>query len=148
MTKSNYTYNQMDKQLTIQQAADELGVSTHTLRFYEREGMLGTLVDRNTSGHRRYSEQVIMWVRLLLCLRQTGMPLSAVKVFADMSRQGTTTTKERLAMLRRHDETLLHHVAELQIAHDILQTKIKRYETLVKDDAANAELAHTMQVNR
>ena len=131
--------------LTIQQAAEKLGVSSHTLRYYEREGLLGSQISRNESGHRRYSQQSLLWVKLLLCLKQTGMSLVEIRAFAEMSRQGTVTTEERLFMLQRHEKTLSQHIGELQKAHSALQDKIERYEILLADESVAAALATKMQ---
>jgi DNA-binding transcriptional MerR regulator len=130
--------------LTIQQAAERLGVSAHTLRYYERLGLLGWQVRRSASGHRLYSEQALLWIQLLLCLRQTGMSLEAIKDFGQMSRQGTATIPERLAMLERHADTLRRHITELNRAQAQLQAKIRRYKILRDHPDRADELTRAM----
>lgn len=66
--------------LTIHDMAERTGVSAHTLRYYERVGLLDS-VARTVSGRRRYSAADVEWVRLLICLRQTGMDIRAMLRF-------------------------------------------------------------------
>ena len=65
--------------LSIAEASAATGVSTHTLRYYERAGLMLRPVDRASSTHRRYSDGDIGWVRFLTRLRWTGMPISVIR---------------------------------------------------------------------
>ncbi|MET0860581.1 MAG: MerR family transcriptional regulator, partial [Microbacterium sp.] len=65
--------------LSISDAAAATGLSTHTLRYYEREGLMLTPVDRASSTHRRYSDADITWVQFLTRLRSTGMPIAGIR---------------------------------------------------------------------
>lgn len=66
----------------MQEAAQETGLSAHTLRYYERIGLLET--QRNESGYRRYSEGDLGWLRVLQCLRDTGMPIQTMQRYAQL----------------------------------------------------------------
>jgi DNA-binding transcriptional MerR regulator len=89
--------------LTIAEVAEHTGLTRHTLRYYERAGlMLG--VDRAGSGHRRYSEHDLGWIELITKLRATGMPIREVRRYADLVRAGDGNEDERLALLRAHRE--------------------------------------------
>src|SRR5579859_4052458 len=88
-------------ELTIAEVAERIGLTRHTLRYYERDGlMLG--VDRAGSGHRRYSERDLSWLELITKLRATGMPIREVRRYAEMVRAGEGNEAERLALLRAH----------------------------------------------
>src|SRR5215469_13682981 len=89
--------------LTIAEVADRTGLTRHTLRYYERDGlMLG--VGRAGSGHRRYSERDLGWIELITKLRATGMPIREVRRYAELVRAGDGNEDERLALLRAHRE--------------------------------------------
>jgi len=85
-------------QLTIAEAAERTGLTRHTLRYYERDGlMLG--VGRAGSGHRRYSERDLGWIELITKLRATGMPIREVRRYAELARAGDGNEDERLGLL-------------------------------------------------
>ncbi|HTX81197.1 MAG TPA: MerR family transcriptional regulator [Streptosporangiaceae bacterium] len=70
----------------------------HALRFYEREGMLASPVQRDPDGHRAYSEQDLEWLDLCIKLRSSGMPLAAIGRYAELVRQGEGNEQDRLAL--------------------------------------------------
>lgn len=119
----------MTEALTVRQASQRLGISAHTLRYYEAEGLLGDTVDRDALGHRRYPEQTILWLRLLLCLKDTGMPLSEIKEFVALAQQGAVS--EQLARIRQFEATVTANIRELQHAQQLLHDKAERYEQLL-----------------
>src|SRR5947207_8778734 len=90
-------------ELTIAEVAERTGLTRHTLRYYERDGlMLG--VDRVGSGHRRYSEHDLGWIELITKLRATGMPIREVRRYADLVRAGEGNEEARVELLRAHRE--------------------------------------------
>jgi DNA-binding transcriptional MerR regulator len=89
--------------LTIAEVAERTGLTRHTLRYYERDGLMLS-VDRAGSGHRRYSDLDLEWIELITKLRTTGMPIREVRRYAEMVRSGEGNEQERLALLRAHRE--------------------------------------------
>jgi len=87
--------------LTIAEVAERTGLTRHTLRYYERDGLMLS-VDRAGSGHRRYSQRDLEWIELITKLRTTGMPIREVRRYAEMVRVGEGNEEERLALLRAH----------------------------------------------
>lgn len=77
----------MSEALTIQEVAERTALSPHTLRYYERVGLLEA-PDRAASGHRRYGEGDLEWLTLLKRLRATGMPIREMRRYAELVRQG------------------------------------------------------------
>lgn len=71
-------------ELGIQQAAQEVGISAHTLRYYERIGLI-TDVPRDPAGHRRYDEDRLRWLDFLTKLRSTGMPIQGMLRYAELN---------------------------------------------------------------
>src|SRR2546430_12806578 len=81
--------------LTVGEAAAKVGLSVHTLRWYEQEGLV-TPVVRDAVGRRRYSADDLDWLQLLTCLRGTGMPVREMRRYAELARTGAATGDERL----------------------------------------------------
>src|SRR6266571_3366250 len=111
----------METGLTIQQVAQQTGLSIDTLRYYERIGLLEP-VGRAQNGHRRYTQHDLAWIDLLMRLRDTGMPRAQMVRFAELRRQGSATLTERRLMLEQHMATLQHKIArikELEALQDV-----------------------------
>ncbi len=121
----------MTKQYTIQEAAELTQLSAHTLRFYERIGLLRT--PRADNGHRRYSDNDLGWVRFVMLLRGTDMPLPEIAEFMKLEKEGQATIDKRLHMLEDHREELVQHIAELQAYLSALDTKIDYYRHTTSD---------------
>ncbi len=115
--------------LTIADAARTSGLSVHTLRYYERAGLIGD-VDRATSGHRRYSEADMAWVETIRCLRATGMPIARIRRYAELVRSGGNE-RERLALLEEHREAVRAQLAEVQGHLAFVERKIATYEEII-----------------
>jgi len=123
--------------LSIGEIARRSGVSAHTLRFYEAEGILQP-AGRAGNGHRRYRDEDLAWLAFVLRLKHTGMPLAEIRRYAVLRAQGEATTGERLAMLERHRERLAAQIDELQASARALDDKIDIYRGLL---AATGERA-------
>jgi len=116
-------------ELTIQQLSNEVGVTVHTLRYYEREGLISS-VNRAKNGHRRYTEEDIVWIRFLRCLRNTGMPISRIKEYINLMKIGPTTVPQRQALLEAHRVALKQKLTELTDNLEMVNLKIEYYENL------------------
>jgi DNA-binding transcriptional MerR regulator len=112
--------------LTIQEAADVTGLSVHTLRYYERIGLLHP-VGRAKNGHRRYSEQDITLIRTLNIWRMTGMPLADIQRYVKLVQAGEITAAERRAILEAHRKTVMSQMEELQNTLALIDYKIQNY---------------------
>jgi DNA-binding transcriptional MerR regulator len=115
--------------VTIHEAAEHTGLSAHTLRYYERIGLLDPPA-RAGSGHRRYTERDLDWLVFLTRLRATGMPISGMLRYAELVRQGPRTAPERLALLKEHREAVAAQMARLQGDLDVIDYKITSYEQM------------------
>lgn len=115
--------------LTIADAARASGLSVHTLRYYERAGLIGG-VDRASSGHRRYSEADMEWVEAIRCLRASGMPIARIRRYYELVRTGGHE-HERLALLEEHREAVRAQLAEAQGHLAFVERKIAIYEELL-----------------
>jgi DNA-binding transcriptional MerR regulator len=113
-------------ELTVAEAAREAGVSAHTLRYYERAGLLAR-VERNGSGHRRFTAEDIEWVVMVTRLRATGMPIRAIREYAELVRAGEGNELERLALLEEHRERVLEQLATIERNLELVDYKIGLY---------------------
>jgi DNA-binding transcriptional MerR regulator len=116
----------MDHELSIQQVALQTGLSVHTLRYYERIGLMDP-IGRASSGHRRYTESDLEWIILLTRLRTTDMPIAEMQLFAQLVRQGEGTITERLAVLEAHQRKLHQQLEAIQMTLVLLDEKIAHY---------------------
>jgi DNA-binding transcriptional MerR regulator len=114
--------------VSISQVAEATGLSTHTLRYYEREGLMLTDVDRAQSLHRRYSPADIEWVRFLTRLRSTAMSISEIREYVELVRLGDDTSAQRLELLLRHRTIVLSRLADMTSSLAAIDVKIAIYE--------------------
>ncbi len=114
--------------LTIGQVAERTGLSVHALRFYEREGVFASAVQRTPDGRRAYSEDDLEWLDLCVKLRSSGMPLAAIRRYAELVRQGPGNEAGRLAILRQHEERITAQLAALTACLEMISFKVKIYE--------------------
>jgi DNA-binding transcriptional MerR regulator len=121
----------MSSLLSIGEVAERTGLSVHALRFYEREGLFPTPVRREVNGHRAYSEDDLEWLDTCSNLRASGMPLAAIRRYAELIGQGDGNEEERLALLREHRERVTAQIAELNKCLDLISWKVGVYEDLV-----------------
>lgn len=112
--------------LTITEAVERTGLSAHTLRYYERVGAIDP-PGRSPSGHRRYRPEDVGWLALVKCLRDTGMPISSMRRFADLIRAGDDTARERKELLAEHRAYVVSRIERLQSNLALIDTKIDHY---------------------
>ncbi|HEX2915494.1 MAG TPA: MerR family transcriptional regulator [Chloroflexia bacterium] len=124
----------MKEELTIQEVAEQTGLSVHTLRYYERVGLLDP-VGRATSGHRRYTGDDLIWVSFLKCLRATGMSIRQMQEFADLRRQGSGSESERLAFLEAHQQLVREDLRRLEDYLAVIERKINSLRTALSEEA-------------
>ena len=112
---------------TTAKAAEKIGISAHTLRFYDKEGLLPN-VGRDEHGNRRFTDNDLQWLSLLQCLKNTGMSLKDIKRFAECTTIGDDTIDERLALFESQTENVKQQIAELQRYLGLLEYKLAFYQ--------------------
>ncbi|MEV0278972.1 MerR family transcriptional regulator [Streptomyces sp. NPDC050610] len=111
---------------TISEVVTYTGLSAHTLRWYERIGLMPH-VDRSHTGQRRYGDRDLNWLDLVGKLRLTGMPVADMVRYAELVRAGEATYPERERLLTAHREDVRNRIAELQSTLAVLDYKIDIY---------------------
>jgi DNA-binding transcriptional MerR regulator len=118
--------------LTIQEVAQATGLSAHTLRYYERVGLIHP-IDRQQNSHRQYSSDDVGWIDFLTKLRATGMSIKDMQKYAALQRQGEGTLPERVEMLKALRDQVEAHIAELNENLRLIYYKIEIYEKIVME---------------
>jgi len=125
--------------MKIGELAARTGLTAHTIRYYERIGLLPR-AGRGASGQRDYSESILAWIAFLGRLKTTGMPISGMLRYARLRARGPETADERRRLLEAHRDAVCVHVAELRSCLAVLDTKIAGYAGMTKvekeDDAS------------
>lgn len=103
-----------------------VGVSEHTLRYYEKEGLIK--VNRDENNVRVYSDKDKLWVDTLLHLKKSGMSLKDMKQFIMWGYMGDETIEERLALLKNHRKKVVEEFEKIRQSLEFLDTKINFYE--------------------
>ncbi|MCT2583307.1 MerR family transcriptional regulator [Actinophytocola gossypii] len=117
------------------QVAERTGFSLDTLRYYERIGLLDG-IERNSGGQRVFTEDDLGWLRILRCLRETGMPIARMVRYAELARGGDETVAERLAVLEEHDEDITRRIELLRAEQEHIRGKIAHYREKAEPAAA------------
>jgi DNA-binding transcriptional MerR regulator len=112
--------------LTIAEATEVSGLTAHTLRYYERAGLLPP-PERGWNGHRRYSEQDLGLLHIVTRLRATGMSIAETRQYAQMCREGKATVPARRQLLEEHRERVVERIAELEQDLQLIDKKIGTY---------------------
>ena len=122
--------------LSIAEAARRTGVSVHTLRYYERAGLVVTPVDRTAGGRRRYQQLDLKWITVCTKLRATGMPIKTIRRYAELVAAGPGNEQERLALMEAHRVEVVAKLAEIQEHLKLIDHKIDVYRgSLAAGDA-------------
>src|SRR3954454_17470752 len=116
--------------LTISEAATATGMSTHTLRYYERAGLMLDAVERAPSRHRRYAEIDLRWLELVGRLRQSGMPIREIRAYAALVRAGDGNEDARLALLEAHRDQVRARLRDTQENLAAIDAKITLYRRI------------------
>ena len=118
--------------MKISEAAKACGLSTHTIRFYEKCGMLPEIA-RGGDGQRRFNQRHIDWLTLLYWLRETGMPLKQMRRFTELAKKGHKSVAERQKMLLDHADALKARRVLLKKCESVLAIKIASYDTSIQE---------------
>ncbi|TYQ12322.1 UNVERIFIED_ORG: DNA-binding transcriptional MerR regulator [Zoogloea ramigera] len=119
----------MASHLSIDEVARRTGLTAHTLRYYERIGLIAP-VGRAEGGQRRYAAADLAWIDFLLRLRTTRMPISRMKAFATLRAAGDNTVPDRRRMLETHLQDVLAEMDAMRLSVQALEEKIGYYRAV------------------
>ncbi|MDO7908738.1 MerR family transcriptional regulator [Paenibacillus sp. JX-17] len=116
--------------LTVKEAAQITGLTEHAVRYYTDKGLVPS-VQRNPNNIRMFDEESINWLHGIKCLKQSGMPIEAIKTYVDLCLEGDSTIPQRFALMMEHKKAALAKLEEARqhIAH--LEEKTVLYQAML-----------------
>lgn len=128
---------QVIERLSIGQVAERTGLSVHTLRFYEREGIFVEPVTRDGNGRRVYTGADVDWLNQVITkFRASAMPMESIRAYVALVKEGPGNESARLAILQAHQERVLAQMDQLQQALQLITYKVGVYEDRVAEGTA------------
>lgn len=120
--RSGYMY-------TISQVSEELNISAHTLRYYEKESIITP--DRSPNGERLYTADHVAWLKFVIKLKETKMPLAKIRQYAELFKEGEKTAQARLELLENHHLLIQEQLQTLIATEEMLTHKISTYKKVL-----------------
>ncbi len=117
---------------TVKQVADMMELSPYTVRYYENSGLIPE-VDRSGGNARLFSDYALSWLRLVHCLRMTGLPIEGVKHYIDLCLEGDSTIPERAELIFKQEKSLRTQLRMLKKQMEVLKYKKKFYQDLLEN---------------
>ncbi|AVK60931.1 MerR family transcriptional regulator [Lactobacillus sp. CBA3605] len=111
---------------TIQAVAKKMNVSTYSIRYYHDHGML-PFVKRDENNNRIFDDTDLEWLKVIICLRSTGMPVERIQHYLQLVQQGETTVPERYEMMKAQQERTLGEINDLQNHLKTINVKVDHY---------------------
>ena len=119
---------------TVGEMARFLNVSASTLRYYDKEGLL-PFVERSNSGIRMFSDKDYEWLKIIECLKKSGLSIKEIRSYIDMTKRGDDSLEERLQLFEERKKDVERQMNELQETLDLLKYKCWYYETAIQDQS-------------
>lgn len=119
--------------MTIREIAAKTNMSTDTLRYYERIGLLPP-VPRNAAGIRNYDEYFVNFINFIKKLKASGMSLEHIIDYIRLAEMGDATIQERKKLLAEARETLLDKINSLQLVAELADYQLRKYENLLQPE--------------
>lgn len=110
------------------------GLSTATLRYYEKEKLLPKIA-RNNQKYRQYTDENIEWIKMIQCMRMANIPISSIKEYVSLLMRGGETLEQRFVMAQNHMKDIKNQMTSLQNAFDLTEKKLSFYEKLLADSS-------------
>lgn len=113
--------------ITIQEVALKYEINKDTLRYYEKEGLIGP-IKKNSSGIREYQSDDLNRIEFVKCMRSAGLSIAVLKEYIKLYDEGNHTKERRMALLEHEKEVLKEKIDFMQQAYDKLEKKIDYYK--------------------
>ncbi|GKU27308.1 MerR family transcriptional regulator [Clostridium folliculivorans] len=118
---------------SIKEVSEKLNISQYTLRYYEKEGLIPYL-QRNYSGRRVYSDNDLIWIQLIGCMRATGMSIAYIKNYVELTVQGKGTLLKRREIILEQKEIIEAEIRKYSDLLAVVNIKLQCYYQLIEDD--------------
>jgi len=113
---------------SINEVATICDITAHTLRFYDKEGLL-PFIGRSPSGNRVFTERDLDVIKLICCLKNTGMPIKEIRNYIEMAMRGEDTVEVRRDMILAHRKEVLRQIDDLKKNLNIIDLKVAFYDS-------------------
>lgn len=123
---------------SISEVAKELNLTVYTLRYYDKEGLM-PFVERTPSGVRKFKESDLDFLKIIQCLKLTGMPIKDIKDFIEWCSEGDSTLQDRYDMFIERKASVEAQMEELRKTMEVIEHKCDYYKTAI---AAGTEDIH------
>jgi DNA-binding transcriptional MerR regulator len=134
------------KTYSISEVANELNLSVYTLRYYDKEGLM-PFVKRTASGTRLFKESDIDALRIIECLKSTGMPIKEIKNFIDWCSDGDSTLQKRYSMFLERKATVEAQMEELKKTMEVIEHKCLYYKTALDAGTEDIHKNNKIKIN-
>ncbi|MBT2689640.1 MerR family transcriptional regulator [Bacillus sp. ISL-47] len=134
------------KTYSISEVAKELNLTVYTLRYYDKEGLM-PFVERTPSGNRLFKESDISALRVIECLKATGMPIKEIKNFIDWCSEGDSTLKQRYDMFLERKANVEAQMEELKKTMEVIEHKCFYYKTALDAGTEDIHKKDKIEIN-
>lgn len=117
---------------TIKDVSKKTGITSHTLRFYEKKGVL-PYAERNENGIRLYDQSSIDWIETILALRSTGIPLAEIKEYVELHKDGDQTLQQRKEIMTEHKLRVEKQMLQLIKTLEKINYKMALYDMQLEE---------------
>ncbi|MVX66992.1 MerR family transcriptional regulator [Clostridium chromiireducens] len=118
---------------SIKEVAEKFNISSYTLRYYEREGLIPS-VQRNDNGRRVYTDIDLGWLQLVCCMRATGMSISYIKNYVNLCTEGIDTLPERRNIMIEQKEIIKEEIRKYTELLELVDMKLDYYDEKISKD--------------
>ena len=116
---------------TIKEASELTGVSVHTLRYYDKQGLFPDM-ERTDARYRMFSDNELEEIRLIHCFKIAGLQIKEIKEYMDMVREGNSTLSKRLDYMKAQYGRIEDEIQKLERAKKMIRFKVAYYEAAIK----------------
>ena len=120
---------------SAKETAQMTGLSTATLRYYEKEKLLPQIA-RNSQKYRQYTDEDIEWIKMIQCMRMANIPIHSIKEYVSLLLLGGETIEQRFVMAQNHMEDIKKQMTSLRNALELTQKKLSFYKKLLEDSSS------------
>jgi DNA-binding transcriptional MerR regulator len=132
---------------TINEVAKICDISVHTIRFYDKEGLL-PFVTRNSTGNRQFNEVDLDLIKLICCLKNTGMQVKEIKEYIELCMQGEETAPARKQIMINHRKEILRQIDDMKKNLNIVDLKIAFYDSYIANPENGYDALKFMNENK
>ncbi len=130
----SHTQTKTPLHFTLQEVVQRSGLSEHTLRYYERIGLLDSVKRDSSSGHRRYTAEEVQNIEMLACLRATGMSIDGMRTYSALLKEGNVAANRQLELFEEQRKMLEQEIAQKQRHLRYLELKVAYWQAVQHGD--------------